>query len=421
MAVDTTRLEGIKAASAPKTKKLTPAQTSAANKATKIAEAEDKATAAYQESLTAPARTAAEIAALNDVVAQTVAAIRSGSALPEVSRTGVTRNTDPNAVWNGSNWVLTPLNAQTKTTTARTLLESYLRQAGIPSDMMQASISYLEALDEAGIKDQQTLIDTYMNTKTFTTKSGQVLNSPFYAKFTALGEGVVNPQTGQPYTAKEMFAWRLGVEDKVKQYGYSSMFASEDSLKKFVKNGVSVDDLETRMQQAKLAEVTADPNKIAALKKLGFVGANGGIKDFYLNADIGQKQLEENQRIGAFAAENLRFANKGIQFDEARIRQITSMYGMQTESQAADSANKLYSGVAENLQQTVALSGIYDRTGKTAAEETSGIQTELENELLLATPADRRKRLAETNLRAFQGRAGLSDTALSTRPTTGLI
>jgi hypothetical protein len=423
MAVNTNTVEGIAKASAPKTPKLTPAQTAAATKATKIATSEDNAVTAYQSSLTATPKTAAEIAALNDVVAQTVAAINAGSALPGVSRTGVPAQPTPASTWDGTKWI-TPggvTGSGVGTTTARAVLEMYLRDAGIPDSIMASSVSYLEALDEAGIKDQQTLIDLYMNNKTFTAKSGAVLNSPFYQKFTSITEGLVNPATGQPYSAKESFAWRLGMEAKVSQYGYSPLFVSDDSLKKFAKNGVSVDNLEKRMQAADLASSVADPNKVAALQKMGFINANQGVKDFYLNNEIGQKQFEENARVGAFATENLRFANKGINFDAARIKQVTDMYGNTSETSAADAANKLYSGVAENLQQTVALAGMYDKTGKTGAQEATGVQTELENELLLATPSDRRKRVAEANQRAFEGKAGLAQGALGTRSTTGLI
>lgn len=404
-------------------KKLTPQQAKSAAKATKIATAEDAATTVYQTSLTAKPKTPAEQAALSQVAKDTAFSILNNLALPTAARTGVPAQPNAASTWNGSSWN-TPAGVTGSgvgSTTARAVLEMYLKSAGIPQALIASSVSYLEALDEAGIKDEQTMIDLYMNNKSFTTKSGAVLNSPFYAKYTSLGEGALNKATGQPYTAKELFAYRLGMEEKVAQYGRSPLFVTDDSLKKFIKNGVSVDNFETRIQQAALARTTADPAKIAALKKLKFIGSAQDTDDFYLNNEIGQQQFEENQRIGSFAAENIRFAGKGIGFDEARIRQISAMYGMQTEGQASDSANKLYSGVGENLQQTVALAGIYDKTGLTAAQESTGVQTELENELLLATPADRRKRLEETNLRAFQGRSGGGQGSLSTKPTLGLV
>lgn len=404
-------------------KKLTPKQVTASKKAEKIDAMNDSAATAYQTSLTAKPKTPAEQAALSQVAKETGFAILNNLALPAAAYTGVPSQPNPASTWTGTEWT-TPAGVTGSgvgSTTARSILEMYLRNAGIPQSIIPSSVSYLEALDEAGIKDEQTLIDLYMNNKNFTTKTGTVLNSPFYAKYTALGEGVINPNTDKPYTAKELFAFRLGMEDKVNQYGKSPLFVTDDNLKKFIKNGVSVDDFEKRIQQASLAAATADPAKVSALTKLGFIKDSKDLENFYLNPEIGQKQLEENQRVGAFATEAVRFAGKGINFDEARIRQISAMYGMQTETQAADSANKLYSGVAENLQQTVALAGMYDKTGLRAAEESKGVQTELENELLLATPADRRKRLEETNLRAFQGRSGGDQGSLGSRSTLGLV
>lgn len=424
MAIDSSDAKlSAQAKAAAKTPKLTPAQTAASKKATKIAAAEDAATTAYQTSLTAKPKTAAEQAALSQVASDTAFAILNNLTLPGAARTGVPAQPTASSTWNGSSWE-TPkgvTGAGVGTTTARAILEMYLRDAGIPQSIMQSSISYLEALDEGGIKDQQTLMDLYMNNKTFTTNTGAVLNSPFYAKYTALGEGAVDPKTGKPYTAKDLFAWRISIEDKTAQYGFSSLFASDESLKKLVKNGVSVDNWETRMQQATLATTVADPAKIAALKRLKFIGASQDAKDFYLNMEIGQKQMEENQRIGAFATEAIRFAGKGINFDEARIRQIAAMYGTQNEAGATKIANELYSQVGQDLQQTVALAGMYDKTGLTAAQESVGVQSELENAYVLGTSADRRNRLAETNANAFAAKSGVGQKALGVSYTAGLV
>lgn len=314
---------------------------------------------------------------------------------------------------NGQTLNLTQAPISSGPTTARAILESMLRDAGIPSDMLQASVNYLEQLDQNGIDDPNDMIDIYMNNKTFTTKSGAVLNSPFYAKYTALGENVKNPATGKPYSAKDLFAWRTGVEDVISRYQLSDLFKGEDVLKKLVANNRSVKNLEEDAQAAVLAEVEADPNKLIALQKMGYLKAGQGLRNFYLNPDIGQQQLEKDKSAAAFATEAVRFATSGIQFNPERIKQIAAAYGNQPESAAALSANQLYTSIAETLQPTVARAGMYAerpsrmaQTMPSAREMVTGIQTELENEFIYKLESQLRKRTEEQNRRAFQGQAG---------------
>lgn len=307
------------------------------------------------------------------------------------------------------------------TTTARSLLEAQLRDLGIPDNMIQSSVSFMEALDAAGIKDADERASIYMNNKNFTTKDGTVLTSPFYTRYTSLVEGVKNPTTGLPYTAKDAFAWRVGIEQAVSNFGLSQQFASDETLKKFAQNNVSVKNFTDRAQAAALATTEADPFKVAALRKMGYINSSQDLKDFYLNADIGQKQFEENQRIGAFATEAARFGNKGIVFNADRIKQIAAGYGNLTEGQASQQALGLYQNVAGSLQQTVALTGIYEKPNQTGAQMTEGIQTELENATIYGTEAERAKRLAEQNIKAFEARSGQSGTAMATKGITGLI
>lgn len=319
-------------------------------------------------------------------------------------------------------------NNNTGTTTARALLEAALRAEGIPEDMIQSSVAFLEALDNDGIDDVADMVSIYFNNKDYTTKGGTKLNSPFYQRYTSLAEGVTNPATGRPYTGKEMFAWRTGIEQKVSQYNLSDAFKTDDVLKKLVKAGRSVASFEELAQTAILAETEADPYKVAALRKMGYLGTDKGLRDFYLNPEIGQQQLEENRRTGAIATEALRYAEKGILFDEARIKQIGAAYGNITESAAQQKANALYQTVGDSLQPTVTLAGIYERPTKTTGEMTGDIQKELENETLYSMASERRKRLAGLNIAEFQGQSGtaqayrtMSNVSLSPKSTTGLI
>lgn len=314
----------------------------------------------------------------------------------------------------------------TGATTARALLEAALRAEGIPEDLIQPSVAFLEALDNDGIDDVNDMVNIYFNNKNFTTKSGTTLESPFYRRYTSLGEGLTNPATGRPYTGKEMFAWRIGIESKVDLYSLSPIFKSDDVLRKLAKSGRSVEKFAELAETAILAEKEADPFKIAALRKMNYIGPTGGLRDFYLNPEIGMQQLEENRRTGAIATEALRYANKGILFDESRIKQIGAAYGNITESSAQQKASALYQTVGESLQPMTALAGIYERPTQTASEMAPSIQSELENETLYAMPSERRKRLAGLNVAEFQRASGtLTDTSgnisIRTKGTAGII
>lgn len=400
--------------------------TSAERKATAIMDAQDKATAAYQASLTAPKKSQVELDALLSVAMATGSAITANQPLPAAAYTGVASRPTATAIWNGTTWV-EPQKQEQKGTTARAVLESMLRGAGIPTSILPTSVSFLEQLDANGI-DIDTMLEIYMNNKTFTTKTGSVIESPFYKQFTALGEGVTDPDTGKPYTAKELMAWRLGIEKKTDQYGISQTYKTDDILKRLLKSNVSVTKFEENIQDANNAATAADPSKVAALIAMGYIKDVTGLKDFYMNVDIGQQTLEDNKRLGAFATEAIRAKSLGVGFDADRIKQVAAAYGSGlTEAQAAANANKLYQGVGESLLPTIALSGMYERTGKTASEMATPLQTELENEILYAMPSERRKRLAEQNVRAFQGVSGTlktgtgSSLSLGESRTTGLI
>lgn len=66
--------------------------------------ADDSATAAYQASLTAPQKSAAEEAALSSVAKATADAMTAGTALPEAARTGVPAQPTTTSTWNGAAW-----------------------------------------------------------------------------------------------------------------------------------------------------------------------------------------------------------------------------------------------------------------------------------------------------------------------------
>lgn len=221
--------------------------------------------------------------------------------------------------------------------------------------------------------------------------------------------------------------WRLGIEQRTDQYGVSQKYKTDEVLKKLIKNNVSPERFEQNIQEARIASTAADPNKVSALRAMGFINSSQDLTDFYMNEEIGTQQLEENKRIGAFATEAIRAKDLGIKFDAARIKQIQAASGAATEGDAMAKALQLYQGVGANLRQTIAASGMYERTGKTADQMATTIQTELEDEILYGMPSERRKRIAQQNANAFQAQSGAGQgrgyagISLGSQTTAGLL
>ena len=96
-------------------------------------------------------------------------------------------------------------------------------------------------------------------------------------------------------------AFKLGVKDLVAKTGRSPIYASEESIQKFISNGVKITDLDTRFAEYGVAALAADPNKVATLKKLGYINSSQDLIDFYADPTIGQQQFEINQKTAAFS------------------------------------------------------------------------------------------------------------------------
>ena len=291
----------------------------------------------------------------------------------------------------------------------RALVLAAMQELGIPASMQQSSLAFIENVmaDDMEIADALTI---YYNNKNFTTKKGDTLESPFYKEFTYLRDFA--PKTGQLPTPKELMAFKLGVKDLVAKTGRSELFASEESIQKFISNGVKITDLDTRFAEYANASLAADPNKVATLKKLGYINDSQGLIDFYADSSIGQKQFEINQKTAAFAQQALQRASSGIKFDAARMKQLAASAGAIDAGVGVGTveanASKAFQTIGETLMPTTMVSGIYNRDAfKTEAERQAAIQLELENEEFMGMPSNLRKKLTEQNIRGFSGEAGI--------------
>lgn len=281
------------------------------------------------------------------------------------------------------------------------VLKAMLRGMGFNSAIIDSSSTYLNKLLGEGF-DYDNAVQLFLNTKDYTLKDGTTITSPFYTQYGFLNEGLVNPKT-----ASELYNAVEGYKGIVDKYALSTKFLTPESLKGYVKNNISVAALDERANMARLKAVSADTAQVNALVKLGYINSAADLTDFYLDAKIGQEQLNQNRITGAFAAEAVRRAQTGIQFNRERMTQLGAEFTSRglSESQAGALAAQGYETIGEQLNPMSKFAGIYDKAQETTALKTS-IQTELENEQFMGTASQKRKLYTELEQRAFQGQSG---------------
>lgn len=281
------------------------------------------------------------------------------------------------------------------------VLKAMLKGMGFNSAIIDTSSSYLNKLLGEGY-DYDNAVQLFLNTKDYTLKDGTVVTSPFYTQYGYLNEGLVNSKTpAELYNAVEGYK---GIVDK---YSLSTKFLTPESLKGYVKNNISVAALDERANMARLKAVSADSAQTNALMRLGYISSPADLTDFYLDSKIGQEQLNQNRVTGAFAAEAVRRAQSGIQFNKERLTQLGAEFTSRglSEAQAGALAAQGYETIAEQLNPMSKFSGIYDKSQETDALKSS-IQTELENEQYMGTASQKRKLYTELEQRAFQSSSG---------------
>jgi hypothetical protein len=290
-------------------------------------------------------------------------------------------------------------------TTSVDVLKAMLKGLGFTSTVIDSSATYLNSLLKDGL-DYDNAVQVFLNTKDYTLKNGTKINSPFYEQYGYLNEGLLKPRT-----ASELFNAVEGYKELKTKYGFSDKYLSTDSLKNYVKNNVTVAQLDERANAARLAAINADPVKAEALVKLGYIAQAADLQDFYMDAKLGKEQLDLNRNTGVFVAEAIRRAGSGLLVENIQLANYKKLAASltdkgYTEAQVAQLASTGFQNVAEALAPTVSLSGIYEKTTGNQ-DTTSMIQSELQNEEFMNMASARRKKLAEQNKQAFSGQAGL--------------
>jgi hypothetical protein len=301
-----------------------------------------------------------------------------------------------------------------KPTTNIDVLKAALRELGFTSAIIDSSTSFLTSLLKEGL-DYDNATEVFLNNKEYTLKNGSKIESPFYTEYGYLNEGLVIRKS-----ANELFNAVEGYKEVVDKYSLSKKYLEKDALKQYTKNNVSAKDLAERANIATLKSVNQDPAYIEALQKLGYISTAADLKDFFMDPKIGQDQLNINRTTGAFAAEAIRRAQSGIQFNSERFRAIsqTMVEKGVGEAEASALAAQGFENIAAQLGTTTKLSGIYE----TNRQATIGqIQSELETEQFGGLESERRKRLREQETRAFQGSAGTTASSLRQSNVLGII
>ena len=313
-------------------------------------------------------------------------------------------------------------------TTNIDIVKAALRGLGFTSAIIDSSTSFLNSLIKEGL-DLDNATEVFLNSKDYTLKNGSKITSPFYTEYGYLNEGLVTPKS-----ANELFNTVEGIKCVVDKYKLSSKYLSQDNLKLYVKNDITVTDMAQRAAMAELRALEADPFQVDALIKQGYISSAADLKDFYLDPKVGQQQLELNRQTGVFTAEALRRAKSGISSSGLaldRYKQITATLVAQgySEAEITKMASTGFENIAQDLNPTVALAQIYEKAGGTGESNAllqSNIQSQLEAEQFGGTASERRKRLAGQNIAAFEGSSGLYSRygvsgSLSGPGTTGLI
>ena len=289
------------------------------------------------------------------------------------------------------------------------ILRAKLIAAGLPVKTVDDSVTYFRTIIKDGTfqgdNEINDVVDQYLYLPTYKSKGGTDIESPYYRDF-----GSYNTQLKVPKKPSELVPLVLGYQRLVDKYQVSTKFSDRDSIQKYLQNDVSVSELDERMNAARLRGVNADPNYLKTLQDLGYISGGADLTSFFLAPEIGTMELESRRKTAAFAVEAVRRSNAGIKLDAASAQANAARLSAlgYTEAQVTNLAGQGYENIADQLNPVTALSGMYEKTGEDASALAPVIQKELEAEQFLGMASQRRKKLAEQNIKAFQGQAGIS-------------
>ena len=292
---------------------------------------------------------------------------------------------------------------ETGPTTNVSILKALLRNMGFTTGVIDASTSFLDRLLKDGL-DYDNASTVFLYSKDYTFKDGTSITSPFYTEYGYLNEGLVTPKS-----AAELFNAVEGYKGIVDKYQLSNKYVSKEFLQKYVKNNVTVADLDERANTARLKAINADVSYTTALKSIGYIKNETELTDFFLNPDVGKQVLEQKRATAAFSAEAIRRAQQGITFDATRFSQIAAGLvekGL-SEAQISTLAATGFEQIGQELKPLQKFSEMYESLPpEDIASNAAAIQRQLESEQFLGITSNRKKALVGRESAAFQGQAG---------------
>ena len=314
-------------------------------------------------------------------------------------------------------YVMAPPPPTTGQTNQIWVLIAKLKAVGIPASTADRAAVFFTALQDDGIDNEDNMIDIFLNAKSYKAKrTGQEIVSPYYTDFGKFNEGL---SSAKP--SGVLVPLVLGLRETVKKYNAGSLYDSDESIQKYLKNGVKVSDLDSNLNAARLAAITADPVLVDTLIKMNYIKTAADLTGFFASPDLGQQQLELNRNSAAFGIEAVRRAKEGgINLDSEYAKQQAAELTRQgyNEAQIAAEASRGYKRIARDIMPTVKVSGIYQ--GAQAASAGT-IQSELQQEEFMNVDSERFNRLAAQESASFRSSTDfLNRTSLPT-PTLGQI
>lgn len=293
--------------------------------------------------------------------------------------------------------------------------KAYMINMGYPADLIDSSTEFLKSLLIDGINSSNA-IDILLNNKSYTTKNGKTLTSPFYEAY-----GVYNEGLAVPKSMSEIFNAVEGFKAVVKKYNLSPKFASKEQIAKLIKNNWDTASYDNAANTARLLAITSDPYQIEAMKRMGFINQAQDLTDFYMNADIGKEKMQQNIATAAFGAEFLRrITPENLMTFNADFLTKAGAYAASQgldASGATSAAITAAENISQNLYPTYKLTGIYE-PGSTAKPK--DIQSELEQEQLTGggTASSKRAKLKAMEIGGWSGSAGMSGTSAYLRKSS---
>ena len=331
--------------------------------------------------------------------------------LTKVPKIKPTVNANGVVVDSNGNPIVTP---DSPIATNLSVLKAMLRTLGFGNALIDSSADFLNKLLKDGLT-YENAVDIFLESKEYTFKNGNKTQSPFYTAYGFFNEGLTRPKT-----AAELYSSVEGYKATKEKYQLNEKYISNDSIKKYLKNNVSVDELDERANAARLRSINADPVYTDALMKLGFIKTATDLTDFFLNPEIGKEALEQNRGTAAFSAEAIRRAQQGVEFSKARFQSLSAgLIGQgMTEAGITETAEKGFANIASDLKPLQGLSNVYG--SQIQKPKFKSVQEELEQEEFKGLLSQRRKETTELEKRSFQGSSGASGYALK-KKTAGII